>query len=234
MLLEIRDLVVAYGDAIAVWGVSLEVEAGAIVTVIGPNGAGKSTLINAVAGLLPCKSGAVVVDRENLAGRAAHRFCEHGVALIPEGRRLFVGMTVEENLEIGCYRPQARRQREASLDAVYGRFPVLKQKRRQPAGQLSGGQQQMVAIGRAMMACPRLMLFDEPSLGLAPAIVDEMFDIIESICADGVSVLVEQNVQKSLTIAQYAYVLEHGHIVAAGKPAELLGQPHIQQAYLGL
>jgi branched-chain amino acid transport system ATP-binding protein len=235
VLLEVRDLVVGYGDATAVWGVSLQVEAGSIATVIGPNGAGKSTLINAIAGLLPWKSGEVVMDGESLNGVPAHQFCERGIALIPEGRRLFVGMSVEENLDIGCYRPKARKHREESLDGVYARFPVLKQKRMQLAGELSGGQQQMVAIGRALMARPRLMLFDEPSLGLAPSIVDEMFDIIEGIRGGGVSVLlVEQNVQKSLEAAQWAYVLEHGRIVVAGLPAELLGQPHIQQAYLGL
>ncbi|MBK8763263.1 MAG: ABC transporter ATP-binding protein [Burkholderiaceae bacterium] len=235
MLLEVRNLEVGYGDATAVWGVSLQVEKGSIATVIGPNGAGKSTLINAIAGLLPWKSGDVLMDGTSLSGVPAHQFCERGIALIPEGRRLFVGMTVEENLDIGCYRSAARLHREASLDSVYARFPVLKEKRLQPAGQLSGGQQQMVAIGRALMARPRLMLFDEPSLGLAPAIVDEMFDIIEDIRAEGVAVLlVEQNVQKSLEAAQWAYVLEHGRIVAAGVPSDLLGQAHIQQAYLGL
>jgi branched-chain amino acid transport system ATP-binding protein len=235
MLLEVRDLHVGYGDATAVWGVSLDVPQGAIVTVIGPNGAGKSTLINAIAGLLPCKSGRLTMDGTDMRAVPSHAFCEHGIALVPEGRRLFTTMTVEENLDLGCYRRTARARRAQSLQAVYERFPVLRERRMQPAGHLSGGQQQMVAIGRALMACPRLMLFDEPSLGLAPAIVSNMFAIIRDIRAEGVAVLlVEQNVQKSMEIADAACVLEHGRIVGAGKPDELLGQPHIRQAYLGL
>ena len=235
MLLEVRNLHVGYGDATAVWDVSLDVAEGSIVTVIGPNGAGKSTLINAIAGILPVRSGSLCMAGADIAGMPAHGFCERGIAIVPEGRRLFASMSVEENLDIGCYRAAARAQRAASLEAVYRRFPVLRERRAQPAGQLSGGQQQMVAIGRALMARPRLMLFDEPSLGLAPAIVDAMFAIIRDIRKEGVAVLlVEQNVQKSMEIADAAYVLEHGRIVASGKPADLLGQPHIQQAYLGI
>ena len=235
MLLEVRNLHVGYGDATAVWDVSLDVAEGSIVTVIGPNGAGKSTLINAIAGILPVRSGSLYMAGADIAGIPAHGFCERGIAIVPEGRRLFASMSVEENLDIGCYRAAARAQRAASLEAVYRRFPVLRERRAQPAGQLSGGQQQMVAIGRALMARPRLMLFDEPSLGLAPAIVDAMFAIIRDIRKEGVAVLlVEQNVQKSMEIADAAYVLEHGRIVASGKPADLLGQPHIQQAYLGI
>ena len=235
MLLEVRNLHVGYGDATAVWDVSLDVAEGSIVTVIGPNGAGKSTLINAIAGILPVRSGSLYMAGADIAGIPAHGFCERGIAIVPEGRRLFASMSVEENLNIGCYRAAARAQRAASLEAVYRRFPVLRERRAQPAGQLSGGQQQMVAIGRALMARPRLMLFDEPSLGLAPAIVDDMFAIIRDIRKEGVAVLlVEQNVQKSMEIADAAYVLEHGRIVASGKPADLLGQPHIQQAYLGI
>lgn len=235
MLLEVRNLHVGYGDATAVWDVSVDVAAGSIVTVIGPNGAGKSTLINAIAGMLPYKSGTLRFDGGDMAGAAPHDFCERGIALIPEGRRLFTTMTVVENLDIGCYRPYARERRANSLEAVYGRFPVLKEKRLQLAGQLSGGQQQMVAIGRALMACPRLMLFDEPSLGLAPSIVQEMFAVIRDIRRDGVAVLlVEQNVQQSMEIADSAYVLESGRIVASGLPQMLLRQKHIQQAYLGI
>jgi branched-chain amino acid transport system ATP-binding protein len=235
MLLEVRNLHVGYGDATAVWDVSLDVAEGAINTVIGPNGAGKSTLINAIAGMLPYRSGSIRMAGHDMAGVPPHGFCEHGIAIIPEGRRLFVTMTVEENLDLGCYRPEARRHRAASLDAVYRRFPILRERRAQPAGQLSGGQQQMVAIGRALMARPKLMLFDEPSLGLAPSIVNDMFAIIRDIRGEGVSVLlVEQNVQKSMEIADAACVLEHGRIVTSGRPADLLGQPHIQQAYLGI
>jgi len=235
MLLEVRNLHVGYGDATAVWDVSLDVAEGSINTVIGPNGAGKSTLINAIAGMLPYRSGSIRIGGVDMAGVPPHGFCEHGIAIIPEGRRLFVTMSVEENLDLGCYRPEARAHRAQSLEAVYRRFPILRERRNQPAGQLSGGQQQMVAIGRALMARPKLMLFDEPSLGLAPSIVSDMFAIIRDIRSEGVSVLlVEQNVQKSMEIADAAYVLEHGHIVASGLPADLLGQPHIQQAYLGI
>ena len=235
MLLEVRNLHVGYGDATAVWDVSLDVAEGSINTVIGPNGAGKSTLINAIAGILPYRSGSIRMGGVDMAGVPPHGFCEHGIAIIPEGRRLFVTMSVEENLDLGCYRREARAHRAESLEAVYQRFPVLRERRAQPAGQLSGGQQQMVAIGRALMARPKLMLFDEPSLGLAPSIVNDMFAIIRDIRTEGVSVLlVEQNVQKSMEIADSAYVLEHGHIVTSGRPADLLGQPHIQQAYLGI
>jgi len=235
LLLEARNLHVGYGDATAVWDVSIDVAEASIVTVIGPNGAGKSTLINAISGMLPYKSGTLRFGGSDMAGAPPHAFCERGIALIPEGRRLFTTMTVEENLDIGCYRPFARERRTNSLEAVYGRFPVLKQKRHQLAGQLSGGQQQMVAIGRALMACPRLMLFDEPSLGLAPSIVKEMFAVIRDIRREGVAVLlVEQNVQQSMDIADSAYVLEHGHVVSSGLPQDLLRQKHIQQAYLGI
>ena len=235
MLLEARNLHVGYGDATAVWDVSLDVEAGEIVSVIGPNGAGKTTLINAVAGLLRFRSGDLSFDGRDMSAVKAHDYCGHGIALVPEGRRLFVKMSVEENLELGCYLRRARAARDRSLERIYGLFPILYAKRRQPAGELSGGQQQMVAIGRALMACPRIVLFDEPSLGLAPTIVDDMFDIIAKVREDGAAVLlVEQNVLKALEVADRAYVLEQGRIVAQGLPAELLKQPHIREAYLGI
>lgn len=235
MLLEARNLCIGYGDATAVWDVSLVVDAGEIVSVIGPNGAGKTTLINAIAGLLKCRAGELRFDGADMTRVRAHDHCGHGIALVPEGRRLFVKMSVEENLELGCYLPAARRHRHDSLERVYGLFPVLRAKRGQPAGELSGGQQQMVAIGRALMARPRIVLFDEPSLGLAPAIVDDMFDIIVRVRTEGVAVLlVEQNVLKALDIADRAYVLEQGRIVGAGLPADLLRQPQIREAYLGV
>ena len=235
MLLEARNLHVGYGDATAVWDVSLDVDAGEIVSVIGPNGAGKTTLINAIAGLLRCRSGDLSFDGRDMGDVKAHDYCGHGIALVPEGRRLFVKMSVEENLELGCYLRRARAARQQSLERVYGLFPILRDKRRQPAGELSGGQQQMVAIGRALMACPRIVLFDEPSLGLAPTIVDDMFGIIAKVREDGAAVLlVEQNVLKALEVADRAYVLEQGRIVAQGLPAELLKQPHIREAYLGI
>jgi branched-chain amino acid transport system ATP-binding protein len=235
MLLEVRNLHVGYGDASAVWDVSLDVAAGEIVSVIGPNGAGKTTLINAIAGLLRWRGGELRFDGCDMNAVKAHDYCGHGIALVPEGRRLFAKMSVEENLELGCYLRNARAGRTQSLERVYGLFPILRDKRHQPAAELSGGQQQMVAIGRALMARPRIVLFDEPSLGLAPAIVDEMFATIERVRADGAAVLlVEQNVLKALEAADRAYVLEQGHIVAQGLPAELLKQPHIREAYLGV
>jgi branched-chain amino acid transport system ATP-binding protein len=235
MLLEARNLHVGYGDAPAIWDVSLDVDAGEIVSVIGPNGAGKTTLINAMAGLLRCRRGSLRFDGADMTGVRAHDYCGHGIALVPEGRRLFTKMSVEENLELGCYLPSARAYRVQSLDRVFGLFPILREKRGQPAGELSGGQQQMVAIGRALMARPRIVLFDEPSLGLAPTIVDDMFDIITRVRAEGAAVLlVEQNVLKALDVADRAYVLEQGRIVSSGLPDQLLKQPHIREAYLGV
>ncbi|MCX7363420.1 MAG: ABC transporter ATP-binding protein [Alphaproteobacteria bacterium] len=235
MLLEARNLHVGYGDATAVWDVSLDVAAGEIVSVIGPNGAGKTTLVNAIAGLLRSRSGELRFDGSDMTRVRSHDYCSHGIALVPEGRRLFVKMSVEENLELGCYLPAARAARAQSLERVYGLFPILRDKRAQLAGELSGGQQQMVAIGRALMAQPRIVLFDEPSLGLAPTIVDDMFDIIKRVRDDGAAVLlVEQNVLKALDIADRAYVLEQGRIVTSGLPADILKQPHIREAYLGV
>jgi branched-chain amino acid transport system ATP-binding protein len=235
MLLEARNLHIGYGDAPAVWDVSLDVAAGEIVSVIGPNGAGKTTLINAIAGLLRCRQGELRFDGVDMTSVRAHDYCGHGIALVPEGRRLFAKMSVEENLELGCYLAAARSRRDQSLERVYGLFPILRDKRAQLAGELSGGQQQMVAIGRALMARPRIVLFDEPSLGLAPTIVDGMFEIIARVREEGAAVLlVEQNVLKALGIADRAYVLEQGRIVSTGLPDDLLKQPHIREAYLGV
>jgi branched-chain amino acid transport system ATP-binding protein len=207
---------------------------GEVVAVIGPNGAGKSTLINAVAGLLRPRAGELHFGGLDLAAVPAHHVCRHGIALVPEGRRLFTRMSVEENLEMGGYRGEARRARVQTLERVYGLFPVLRDRRQHLAGSLSGGQQQMVAIGRALMARPRLLLLDEPSLGLAPAVVDQMFETIRLIHDEGVAILlVEQNVARALEMANRAYVLEEGHIVAGGAPAALRHEARIQQAYLG-
>jgi branched-chain amino acid transport system ATP-binding protein len=235
MLLEVREVAIAYGDAPAVWDASLEVETGEIVSVIGPNGAGKSTLVNTIAGLQRARSGELRFAGVDLGSVPAHLVCRQGIALVPEGRRLFARMSVEENLDMGCYRGEARRARTETLERVYGLFPILRERRTQIAGSLSGGQQQMVAIGRALMARPRLLLLDEPSLGLAPAVVDHMFEIIRAINAEGVAVLlVEQNVIRALEIAARAYVLEEGRVVADGPPAILRQQSRIQEAYLGL
>jgi branched-chain amino acid transport system ATP-binding protein len=233
-MLEVRDATVTYGAAPAVSGVSLRLEEGELGVIVGPNGAGKTTLINALAGLHPLAAGALVLAGRDLSRLPRHRFCEQGIALVPEGRRLFSGMSVRENLELGAYRRAARERRAQSLDTVLGIFPVLRDRLGAPAGALSGGQQQMLAIARAMMACPRLLLLDEPSLGLAPSIVIELFRVVRHINASGVAVLlVEQNVAMALELARRAYVLEEGRIVAEGSPGELRGHPHIERAYLG-
>jgi len=234
-MLEVRNFSVSYGAAPAISGVNLAVAAGMLAVVVGPNGAGKSTLINAIGGLHASNGGTLSIHGKSLTGTPPHRYCDHGIALVPEGRRLFTGLTVLENLELGSYRRDARRKRTETLDQVCTMFPVLKERLAAEAGTLSGGQQQMVAIGRALMARPKLLLLDEPSLGLAPVIVAELFRAIRRINAAGVAILlVEQNVAAALDIAHRAYVLEEGRIVARGKPRELAAQPHIQRAYLGL
>ena len=234
-MLEVRNIRVSYGAAPAISDVSLLVEANDLVVVVGPNGAGKTTLINALAGLHPIDSGSLRMEGRELSRLSAHRYCDEGIALVPEGRRLFTGLSVKENLELGSYRSGARALRLESMKEVCAIFPVLEEKLDAPAGTLSGGQQQMLAIARALMARPRLLLLDEPSLGLAPGIVLELFRVIREINARGVAVLlVEQNVASALDIARRAYVLEEGRIVAQGAPQELTGQPHIQRAYLGL
>jgi len=234
-MLEVHDLQVAYGAAPALWGVSLEVRTGELLCVVGPNGAGKTTLINTLAGILRARAGRIVFEGRDITQLAPHRFCEAGIAIVPEGRRLFTGMSVLENLELGSYLPAAKAQRRQSLDAAIALFPVLKQKLASPAGELSGGQQQMVAIARALMARPRLLLLDEPSLGLSPLIVQDMFAAIRRINAEGMSVLmVEQNVVMAMGVSTRAYVLEEGRIVADGAPDELLARPEIQRAYLGV
>ena len=234
-MLEVHDLQVAYGAAPALWGVSLAMREHELLCVVGPNGAGKTTLINTLAGIQRARSGRIVFEGRDITALAPHRFIEAGIAIVPEGRRLFTGMTVLENLELGSYLPAAKSQRRESLDSVLALFPALKAKLASPAGELSGGQQQMVAIARALMARPRLLLLDEPSLGLSPLIVHDMFAAIRRINAEGVTVLlVEQNVVMAMEVASRAYVLEEGRVVADGSPAELLARPEIQRAYLGV
>ena len=233
-MLEVRDLQVAYGAAPALWGVTLHLRAGELLSVVGPNGAGKTTLVNTLAGMQRARAGHIVLDGRDITAWPAHRFCEAGIAVVPEGRRLFTGMTVHENLELGSLLPAAKAQRRASLDAVLALFPALKEKLSQFAGELSGGQQQMVAIARALMARPRLLLLDEPSLGLSPLVVHEMFGAIRRVNAEGMAVLlVEQNVTMALQVATRAYVLEEGRVAAEGTPHELMQRPEIQRAYLG-
>jgi len=235
MLLEVRNVHVAYGDAPAVWDVSLDIDAGQIVSVVGPNGAGKSTLINSIAGILRPNRGSIRIDGVDVTTLPAHRMCDHGVAIVPEGRRLFTQMTVLENLELGGYRSEARAKYRDTLQEVFTLLPVLRERSAQIAGTMSGGQQQMVAIGRALMARPRLLLMDEPSLGLSPLIVADMFRIIQRINEHGVAVmLVEQNIHQALAVAHHAYVIEQGRIITSGKPESLLSNPQIKEAYLGV
>ena len=234
-MLEVHDLQVAYGAAPALWGVSLTLRAGELLCVVGPNGAGKTTLINTLAGMQRARAGRIVFEGADITALAPHRFCAAGIAIVPEGRRLFTGMSVLENLELGSYLPAARAYRRQSLEAALALFPALEAKLASPAGELSGGQQQMVAVARALMARPRLLLLDEPSLGLSPLIVHDLFEAIRRINAGGVSVLlVEQNVAMAMAVASRAYVLEEGRVVAEGAPGELLARPEIQRAYLGV
>ena len=234
-MLEVERIRVSYGAAPAIVDVSLAIGARELVCVVGPNGAGKSTLINAIAGLHRIDSGALRLDGSDLARLPAHRYCDRGIAIVPEGRRLFTGMTVRENLELGGYRRAVRTRRAQSLERVCALFPVLGERLEARAGALSGGQQQMLAIGRALMAEPRLLLLDEPSLGLAPLIVSALFETIRTIAASGVTMLlVEQNVAMALDVATRAYVLAEGRIAAEGKPDELRRRPEIRRAYLGL
>jgi branched-chain amino acid transport system ATP-binding protein len=234
-VLEVRDLEVAYGAAQALWGVSLAVREGELLAVVGPNGAGKTTLVGAIAGILRARGGSIAFEGRDLTRLPPHRFCEAGIAVVPEGRRLFATMTVRENLELGSHLPRARAERQSLLAAQLALFPILEEKLASPAGELSGGQQQMVAVARALMAKPRLLLLDEPSLGLSPRVVGDVFQAIERIHAAGVAILlVEQNVQTALAVAERAAVLEEGRIVAEGPPDELLARPEIQRAYLGL
>jgi len=233
-VLELIDVQVSYGAAVALRGISLHVKPGELVCVVGPNGAGKSTLINAIAGLHRVAAGAMTLDGRDLTCLPSHRFCAEGIAVVPEGRRLFGALTVRENLELGSYLPAAKALRQASLSHVCTLFPALAEKLDQPAGALSGGQQQMVAIARALMARPRLLLLDEPSLGLAPLIVRGIFDIIRDLHAAGVTILlVEQNASLALQIANRAYVLEAGRLTITGPAAELLTDERVRRAYLG-
>ena len=234
-MLELQQVTVAYGEARALWDISLAVKQGELLCIVGPNGAGKTTLVNTLAGILRPLSGRIVMEGRDITRLAPHRFCEAGIALVPEGRRLFTGMTVAENLDVGSFLPAAKARRRETLDEVLQLFPALKAKLPSLAGELSGGQQQMVAIGRALMARPRLLLLDEPSLGLSPLVVGDMFDAIRKVSAGGITiVLVEQNVSMAMKVSHRACVLELGRIVAEGEPDELMKRPEIRQAYLGV
>jgi branched-chain amino acid transport system ATP-binding protein len=233
-MLEIRSLDAFHGHAQALWGVDLDLADGEIISVIGPNGAGKSTLVHAVAGLLRTIRGGIVVHGVDLAALAAHQVCEQGVAIVPEGRRVFPHMSVRDNLLLGAHRRGARPGHREALARVEALFPRLAERSGQQAMHLSGGEQQMLAIGRALMARPRLLLMDEPSLGLAPVVIDEVFAAIEAINTDGVSVLlVEQDVERALEISGRAYLLAEGRIVTSGPVAALRDSPEVRRSVLG-
>ena len=232
VILKADDIHVYYGSIHAIKGVSFEVGEGEIVTLIGANGAGKSTTLNTVAGLLHSRTGSIHFLDEDLGRLPAHRIVRRGLAMVPEGRRVFLQMTVQENLEMGAYTAPAGTAE--GLEKVYELFPRLKERRRQVAGTLSGGEQQMLAMGRALMSRPKLLMLDEPSMGLAPILVEQIFEIIQNLHAAGTTILlVEQNAQAALSIADRGYVLETGKIVTSGTGAELLDSPAIKKAYLG-
>ncbi len=215
-------------------GVALSVDPGEIVALLGGNGAGKSTLLNCIAGLLAPRAGTILWEGQDLARVRAHEIVERGLAMVPEGRRLFAGMTVQEHLDLGAFTPRARAVRQASLERVFALFPLLQERRRQVVRALSGGQQQMVAIGRALMSNPRLLVLDEPSLGIAPRLVRTILAALAEINRSGVAVLlVEQNVQAALALAHRAYVLESGWITLEGPAAAMLSNEHVRRAYLG-
>ena len=232
-LLKVDNLHVYYGSIHAIKGVSFEVNEGEIVTLIGANGAGKSTTLNTVAGLLKPRSGSILLHDQNIVGVPADKIVSKGMALCPEGRRIFLQMTVLENLEMGGYtRPNS--ELEESIENVYDHFPRLKERYKQVAGTLSGGEQQMLAMGRALMSKPKLMMMDEPSMGLAPILVEQIFDIIRELKRAGTTILlVEQNAQMALSIADRAYVLETGKIVNEGSASDLLHDDSVRRAYLG-
>jgi branched-chain amino acid transport system ATP-binding protein len=234
-LLELRDVEVAYGDLPALRGVSVSVEAGETLSVVGANGAGKTTMLRAISGLLRPRAGQILLDGLRLDTLPSHAIVEHGVVQVPEGRKIFPSLTVLENLEMGSYISAAKARRREGLAQVFALFPRLEERVSQAAGTMSGGEQQMLAIGRALMARPRVLMLDEPSLGLAPIIVAEIFRIIGEISQLGTTVLlVEQNTRQALALSRRGYVLENGRVVLEGSGAELLGNEHVKRAYLGM
>ena len=234
-LLEVKDLEVSYGVIKALKGISFEVNEGEIVTLIGANGAGKTTTMQSVIGLIPKKGGTVIYDGEDITKTPCHKIVHLGMSQVPEGRRIFQELTVYENLLMGAYSKKKDEHFEEDLEKVYKRFPRLAERKNQIAGTLSGGEQQMLAMGRALMSRPKLLMLDEPSMGLSPLLVDEVFDVIKDINKDGTTILlVEQNAGKSLAISDRAYVLETGSIVLSGTGTELAASEDVKKAYLGV
>lgn len=234
-LLDLQGVTSGYGEVRVLESVSLEVSAGSITALVGSNGAGKTTLMRSIAGLLPLATGRILLDGIDIGPAPTHRRIELGLALVPEGRLIFPDFTVEENLKIGAIVRHARPERHGRIEEMYELFPRLRERRSQAGGTLSGGEQQMLALARGMMAVPRLLLLDEPSLGLAPIVVEQLFEVIPRIRETGVTVfIVEQDVRSSLELADTAYVMENGRIVQTGPAAKLLDDPSIKEAYLGL
>ena len=233
-LLEVQGIQAAYGDTIALWDISFKVGEGELVVLIGPNGAGKTTTLRAVEGVMKPRSGKVTFKGEDITGLHANKTVAKGVALVPEGRGLFTRMTVEENLQLGAFSKRARSNLERNLELVYNLFPMLKERSRQKAGSLSGGEQQMLTIGRGLMSQPQLLMLDEPSLGLAPIVVMQVFEALTQIKHKVSVLMVEQNVEAALSIGDRAYLIENGRIILEGKPEELRNAPIMRESYLGL
>jgi branched-chain amino acid transport system ATP-binding protein len=234
-MLELTGISAGYGHFTALWDVTLRVDPGEAVAVVGPNGAGKTTLLRVISGVIPSRAGTLAFEGVTLTGRPAHEIVAHGIAHVPEGRRLFPGLTVADNLKMGAFLPAARTHFAESIERVYDLFPILKDRRAQRAGSLSGGEQQMLAIGRALMSRPKLILLDEPSMGLAPVMVLRLFDLIRRVRAEGYTILVvEQNVRQVLKLVDRAYLLEVGRVSMEGRADELAEQDFVRKAYVGL
>ncbi len=234
-MLKVDKIITKYGDVRALQNVSFEVDDGEIVSIIGSNGSGKSTTINTISGVIRCSSGSIVFDHKEISQSPPHQIVEAGIVQVPEGRRLFPYMTVFENLKLGSFNSRSRSTLEESVEEVYNYFPILAERKMQMAGTLSGGEQQMLAIGRGLMAKPKLLMLDEPSLGLAPIVVEQVFETVRRINSKQITILlVEQDVFQALGIAHRAYVLENGSIAVEGRAEELLNNPKIKEAYIGI
>lgn len=233
-MLKLSNVSAGYGKVEVLREISFDVQPGEVVTIIGANGAGKSTTLKTLCGVIPARTGTITFNGTAIAGKESHEIVDLGITMIPEGRQLFPFLTVHENLLMGAFRREARRTIETRLEQVLALFPRVRERLKQLAGSLSGGEQQMVAIARGMMAMPKLLIFDEPSLGLSPLLVGQMFDVIRTVAKQGITVLlVEQNVFQTLKLADRGYVLENGSIVLTGTGSELLASPHVRKAYLG-
>lgn len=235
MMIELNSINAGYGQIQIVRDVSMGIDNNEIVALVGANGAGKSTIIKTISGLVPVSSGSIVFEGKRIENMPAHKIITNGISLVPEGRRLFPYMTVQENLELGAYVENNRKKVQENMEWVFGLFPILDERRTQLAGTFSGGEQQMLTIGRALMSRPKFLMMDEPSLGLSPVIVGEVFRTVEVLRNEGVTILlVEQNVRKSLEIANRGYVLEHGRVVLSGGATELLEDENVKKAYIGM